>query len=124
MSLELAIIHHEDLNATVISASGLIEKTSVEDFKTAIEDEIGTPESRKPSPPNLVMDFSQLRYINSQGLSQLAFTYEALGQLRLAGTTPQIARVLEIVGFSEILSFFDSQEAALEDIQNPPQPSA
>jgi anti-anti-sigma factor len=66
----------------------------------------------------MVLDMSELRYINSAGLRTLADVLtqnkENGGDLKLVGLNPKIRRVFEIVGFNHFFSSYETVEAALK----------
>ena len=65
----------------------------------------------------IVLDMSQVRYINSAGLRTLADiltqTKENGGYLRLVDLNPKVMRVFQIIGFDKFFDIFPTVEAAL-----------
>jgi anti-anti-sigma factor len=65
----------------------------------------------------IVLDMSQVRYINSAGLRTLADILtqakENNGFLRLVDLNPKVARVFQIIGFDKFFDTFPTVEAAL-----------
>ena len=66
----------------------------------------------------LVADFSRVNYTSSAGLRALLGTVKSCrlagGDLRMAAVQPQVRRVLDIAGFSSILSIYPALDEALE----------
>ena len=64
----------------------------------------------------LVKDLSGVEYISSAGLRVLMAVLKAAkgngGDLRLAGVQENVAKVLELTGFSNILKIYDGAENA------------
>jgi anti-sigma B factor antagonist len=65
----------------------------------------------------IVLDMSQVRYINSAGLRTLADILtqakENNGFLRLVDLNPKVARVFQIIGFDKFFDIFPTVEEAL-----------
>ena len=65
----------------------------------------------------IVGDFAQVEYTSSAGLRALLETVKETrqqgGDLRLAGVTPDVLRVLELSGFTHILKIFPDVESAV-----------
>lgn len=67
----------------------------------------------------IVLEMSQVQYINSAALRTLAEiitrTQEQRGDLKLVALQPKVKRVLQIVGFDKFSSIHDSVAAALAE---------
>lgn len=67
----------------------------------------------------LVLEMSQVQYINSATLRTLADvitrSQEHNGDLKLAALQPKVKRVLQIVGFDKFSSIYDTIESAIAD---------
>ncbi len=85
-------------NAIIASVHGEIDADNCREFGEALLDESG-------GAPDLVVDLSELTFIDSSGISELLKAVEAArgrGQtLRLRQPTPAVHRVLEITGLLE-----------------------
>lgn len=56
--------------------------------------------------PNIILDLSHVKKINSSGLAGLIFCYKCVqgnGQLRLAGRNDNIRKVIEMSGLNQLL---------------------
>lgn len=66
---------------------------------------------------NLVLDMSDVNYINSSGSRTLAAVLTRLrelgGDLKLAALSQKVLRVFQIIGFDKIFSLYDTVELAL-----------
>jgi anti-sigma B factor antagonist len=66
---------------------------------------------------NLVLDMSDVNYINSNGSRTLATVLTRLrelgGDLKLAALSKKVLRVFQIIGFDKIFSLYDTVELAL-----------
>jgi anti-anti-sigma factor len=67
----------------------------------------------------MVLDMAEVRYISSAGLRTLAEILtknkQANGDLKLAALTPQVRRVLEVIGFDNFFSIHETVQSAVED---------
>ena len=67
---------------------------------------------------NVVADFGEVDYTSSAGLRVLLGTVKQArsrgGDLRLAGPNPEVLKVLNLSGFTSILSVFDTVDEAVE----------
>ena len=67
----------------------------------------------------MVLDMTEVQYINSSALRTLADiitqNQQHEGDLKLAGLQPKVRRVLQIVGFDKFSSIHDTLEAAVAD---------
>jgi len=65
----------------------------------------------------LILDLSDIRYINSAGLAYLVNLGDALvarrGALLLVGTQPKVKVVFELIGISKFFKLFKSVDSAL-----------
>ena len=66
---------------------------------------------------NLVLDMSDVNYINSAGSGTLAHVLTRLrergGDLKLAALSQKVLRVFQIIGFDKIFSLYDTVDMAL-----------
>jgi anti-anti-sigma factor len=73
---------------------------------------------------DLLIDFSDVQFINSSGLGALAIALKMVrendSRLALCGLNPQTKMTLEISGMYEAFAVFDNQD---EFIQNAPVPA-
>ena len=69
---------------------------------------------------NLIVDMSELRYIDSSGIRTLIEAHHTFKQTRrkmvLAAVTPSVQKIFSIVGMDRIMPVFVSIEAALKDL--------
>jgi anti-sigma B factor antagonist len=102
---------HAREQVTIVEIAGSVDSLTAETLTSAMRGEIERERSR------LVADFRQVEYISSAGLRALLATVKDArrlgGDLRLAGVSPQVLRVLEISGFTTILNLFDGVDAAV-----------
>lgn len=72
---------------------------------------------------HLIMDFSELEYINSAGLRILVMSYQRLhsrgGQVMVCGVRDYIAEIFEISGYNRIFVMCHDLAQALETISPP-----
>lgn len=70
-------------------------------------------------PLRIVVDLSQVTFMDSSGINVLVGTHrqvsETRGWLRVAGAQESVLRVLELVGIDALISCYPSIEQALSD---------
>ncbi|MBU4525037.1 MAG: STAS domain-containing protein [Desulfomicrobium sp.] len=70
---------------------------------------------------HLIMDFSELEYINSAGLRILVMSYQRLssrgGQVMVCGVRDYIAEIFEISGYNRIFVMCQNAVQAMEIIE-------
>ncbi len=66
---------------------------------------------------NLVLDFSELEYINSAGLRILVMSYQRLhplgGQVMVCGVRDYIAEIFDISGYNRVFSMYPDLHQAI-----------
>jgi anti-sigma B factor antagonist len=71
---------------------------------------------------HLVMDFSELEYINSAGLRVLVMSYQRLnpsgGQVVICGVRDYIAEIFDISGYDRIFAMCPDMEMALREVDH------
>ena len=69
---------------------------------------------------HLVMDFTNLEYINSAGLRVLVLSYQRLtprgGKVMICGVRDYIAEIFDISGYNRIFCMFADMAGALREI--------
>lgn len=105
----------------VVALNGSIDPISISELQNAMA-EADTLGFRI-----LVLDLSEIRYINSAGLAYLVNLGDALvarrGALLLVGTQPKVKVVFELMGVSKFFKLFKSVDSALAAIQSARQRS-
>jgi anti-anti-sigma factor len=103
-------VHAAGEGVVVVTLSGELETSTAEDLRSLLAGQ--TPGA------SIVVDVSRLDFIDSSGLNTLAVTARAVraatGLLIVAGAPDHIARVFEIVGFSESVTVQPSLADALD----------
>lgn len=73
---------------------------------------------------HLVMDFSELEYINSAGLRVLVMSYQRLtplgGKVMICGVRDYIAEIFDISGYNRIFGMYADMGLALQAIDPTP----
>jgi anti-sigma B factor antagonist len=74
----------------------------------------------KAKAPALLLDFSQVRYIDSSGLATLVEYYQSSrpwsGRIVLAGLSPRVRSVFDLVRLTEIFQIFDTPDEARQSL--------
>ncbi|MCI0394438.1 MAG: STAS domain-containing protein [Chloroflexi bacterium] len=96
---------------TVVTIVGSLDALTAGEVASFLSDQIRQGEIR------LVADFSQVDYITSAGLRTILATLKEArsqgGDLRLAGAQPNVHKVLQMSGFTNILKFYPEMNAAV-----------
>jgi anti-sigma B factor antagonist len=98
-------------NATLVIIGGSVDGLTAESLTTAMCAEVDGGNVR------LVGDLTAVEYTSSAGLRAILATVKQArvrgGDLRLAGATPAVRKVLDLSGFTSILKIYDEVDAAL-----------
>lgn len=102
-----------DINGVqVIQVSGRLDARTTGELEEAVQ------QSLEGGQQKILMDFSDLDYINSSGLRILVMAYQRLkasgGQFAVSGIRDYILEIFEISGYDKLFLVFDSQSSALE----------
>jgi anti-sigma B factor antagonist len=107
--MQIAITHRH--NIVVLAVTGSVDSLNADALTQHFAGPIAQGQVR------LVADFTQVDYTSSAGLRALLGTLKncraAGGDLRLAALQPQVARVLEVAGFTNILNIYADVEQAV-----------
>jgi anti-sigma B factor antagonist len=102
----------EQGGAVVLALDGFLDAHTAPQFENAISDEAAAGHLR------LIADCRNLSYISSAGLGVFMSFIEEIrekgGDIKLAGITPKVYQVFEVLGFHELFDIVDSVEAAQE----------
>lgn len=102
----------EQNGVTIFVVSGRVDSEGAVDLDLALQTAVSEGKSR------IVMDMSDVRYINSAGLRTLADiltqTQAADGNLALVDLNPKVARVFQIIGFDKFFDVFPTVDEALQ----------
>lgn len=100
----------EALDVGVVRPDGPIDARNVEALRTAVEG------ARGRGVRAVVLDLTEVRYINSLGLSALINLSDAMafdgGELLLAAAAPKVKIVYELMGLEAVLPLHRSVRAA------------
>lgn len=98
---------------TIFTLEGRVDSEGAVDLDLALQ--AATAEDKY----KLILEMSQVRYINSAGLRTLADiltqTQRQNGDLKLVNLNPKVQRVFQIIGFDKFFHIFSSVEEALAD---------
>jgi anti-sigma B factor antagonist len=105
------LVARRDAEVAIVTIRGQLDMDTAQDLQAAFD------RLRVDSVSRVVADLSHLTFCDSIGLSTLVLTHRycvsAGGWLRLAGPTPFLARLLAVVGISEVVPVYQSPEGAL-----------
>ena len=98
-------------NITLVVLRGEIGTETVNQLKDKMEAIVNEGKNR------LVMDFSDVSYLNSMGLGVIAGTLKRVkkenGDLKLLNLSPAVRELLELTRLTKVFEIFDSEESAL-----------
>jgi anti-anti-sigma factor len=111
-SFTMNISQHEEGGIIVIALGGRVDTAGAIELERALQAEHEAGNYR------LVLDMSDLTYLNSAGLRILAdfltISRDNGGDLHLAALNNKIRRVFEIIGFDNFFKIFDESSAAIK----------
>ena len=105
------ITEREQKGVTIFILDGRVDSEGAVDLDLALQ--AATAEGKH----KMILDMSQVRYINSSGLRTLAdiLTQNKAdgGDLKLVNLNPKVQRVLQIIGFDKFFAIYATVEDAL-----------
>lgn len=107
------ITEREENGITIFILNGRVDSEGAVDLDLALQ--TATVEGHY----RLVLEMSQVRYINSAGLRTLAdiLTQSQAqdGDLKLVNLNPKVQRVFQIIGFDKFFSVYETVDEAVAD---------
>lgn len=105
-------ITEQDQNGvTIFTLDGRVDSEGAVDLDLALQSATSEGKYR------LILEMSEVRYINSAGLRALADiltqTQEHAGNLKLVDLNPKVRRVFQIIGFDKFFELYDTIEDAI-----------
>jgi anti-sigma B factor antagonist len=98
-------------DTTIFHLKGRLDASSTEELEHLIL--VNLEQGMK----NLIMDFSELDYINSAGLRILVMSYQRLqpigGQVAVCGAKDYIAEIFDISGYNRVFSMYPDLDQAM-----------
>ena len=108
--------------------AALVELGGILDAKTSIEFEQSLDQLRERSVHRVVVDFANIRYVNSTGLGMLVKLADVLrsagGGMALVRVPSKVQIIMEMSGLSQVLHMSDDPQAALESLGSAAPPAA
>lgn len=109
----MKITTREDNGITIFSLEGRVDSEGAVQLDDVLQSSLDNNNFK------LVLEMSQVQYINSAALRTLADvitrSQEHNGDLKLVALQPKVKRVLQIVGFDKFSSIYDTIESATAD---------
>lgn len=110
--------HIDHPGAAILAVAGRLDNATAQELEKTALDQL------ERGVRNLIMDFSELEYINSAGLRVLVMCYQRLqpggGHIAICGVRDYIAEVFDISGYNRIFRMCPSREQALSDLEATP----
>lgn len=111
MATNFQIERSELSGAVVLALDGFLDAHTAPRFENAIQEELAAGRLR------IVADCHALTYISSAGLGVFMSFIEEIrergGDIKLAGITPKVYQVFEVLGFHELFDIVESVGAAI-----------
>ena len=115
-SIGMQITERTEENVPIVSIVGDIDLENSPKLRTFLK-----PKSSQKT-PRLLLDFSGVSYIDSSGLATLIEYFQAVqgfhGKLALAGLSPRVKNVFEIVRLEQIFSLHPDVASALAALKS------
>lgn len=107
---------------TILTIDGSLDATTADQVMDRINLELSAASERGEQGANLVIDLDKVDFMSSAGLRAiLAGTQDARkakGDMRMAGGSHNIKRMLEFSGFTKIMKFYDTVDEAVQSFAN------
>ncbi len=107
------ITEREQNGITIFNLEGRVDSEGAVDLDLALQTATAEGHYR------LVLEMSQVRYINSAGLRTLADVLTQAqaqeGDLKLVDLNPKVKRVFQIIGFDKFFSVYETIDEAVAD---------
>ncbi len=101
----------EHPNATIFHIKGRLDSSSTPELEQLVLT------SLEQGSKNLILDFSDLEYINSAGLRVLVMSHQRLhplgGQVMVCGVRDYIAEIFDISGYNRVFSMYPNLNQAI-----------
>lgn len=105
------ITEREQNGVTIFTLDGRVDSEGAVDLDLALQTATSEGKSK------MILEMSQVRYINSSGLRTLADILtqnrKGGGDLKLVNLHPKVQRVFQIIGFDKFFSIYATVEEAL-----------
>lgn len=102
--------HHQEGSISIISIKGDIDLSRSPNLRQLFQSKA------HDKCPALLVDFTQVNYIDSSGLATLVEYYQTSraynGKIALAGLSPRVRSVFDLVRLGEILNIYNSLDEA------------
>lgn len=99
-------------NIWLVGVNGRLDQQQTPDLEQRLRDMLGSGHNR------LIIDLTQVTYINSGGLRALVTgwreTQQQNGRFVLCGLGPRLQEIFEMVGFDQVFQIYETRTAAQE----------
>lgn len=107
---------HEDYDQmTVLSIKGDLTSDQIDVFRKAVNDRM------ESNIRDFVLDVQTMEFVDSKGLETLLWLQERsgekLGQIRLAGTTANVSRILDVTRLAARFDSHETVESAIKSLR-------
>jgi anti-anti-sigma factor len=98
-------------NYQVLKIQGEIDRDTVADFRESMEKFLAEFQL-----PNLILDLTELKFINSEGIGYITDVYNRFAALNkkivIINASPQIIDIFNLVGLNQLIQCMNSEEEA------------
>lgn len=99
----------------VARVDGELDMLVAGDFRTQMESTLD-----REAVPNLILNFSEVSFIDSSGLGVILGRYKRISQaggcMAIVNPQPQVQRILELSGIMRIINTYPSEEDAIKSL--------
>jgi anti-sigma B factor antagonist len=110
-----------ELKVQQTAEGAVVELTGEIDLHHSPTLKLKLSEVAKKKPPHVILNFSNVKYIDSSGLATIIDLYQQLkgygGKLALASLSIEVRSVFEVARLHQVFSIFDSEEQAVESLK-------
>lgn len=105
----------ESLQTQIVSLRGQIDETNLQEVSTVLD-----PLVTRESMENIILDLSELEFLNSKVIGYLADLHSRLEQVKrrllISGASSDVTDILELVGLTSLVSCYPDLDSALSDL--------
>ncbi|RMH89431.1 MAG: anti-sigma factor antagonist [Calditrichaeota bacterium] len=109
------IVRKDQGDVTVLQLSGYLDAHTAPEFEATLQQLMEEKRYR------IVASLEQLQYISSAGLGVFMGFIEEVrenqGDIKIAGASPRVFKVFDLLGFPNLYQFFERREEAVQAFQ-------
>ncbi|MFZ3170787.1 MAG: anti-sigma F factor antagonist [Carboxydocellales bacterium] len=102
-------------NSLIARVTGELDMLVASDFRDQLEAALD-----KQSVPNLILNFTEVSFIDSSGLGAILGRYKRISQfggvMAIVNPQPQVKRILELSGIMRIINTYLTEDEAMKSL--------